>query len=381
MQCELGVKFGAQPNEAPALLRHAAKLHLNVVGVAFHVGSGCSEPQAFHRAIAASRQVFREAEAEGFNMTLLDIGGGFLGGKDSTLDEAASCINEALDMNFPESMGVRVIAEPGRYFVSAAFTLATPIINKREISLKDSSEISNDSPLQAGLNDAEKSTMYFIDDGLYGSFNCVLYDHQVVKPVPLLEYPGGDSPSSVWGPTCDGIDRVIENMELPSALAVGDWLVWEEMGAYTLSAAGNFNGFPLPQVIVHMRSFTKMQLENAYEKQMGGVVSQYSSSEQSSGISSDDDANSQRSGSELEHEATNISKPMKLVQELVATLDMDKKRRTALVNLLFKDTSGEQVDKPLEGKTQLCSKRVGKSLKNSVVNLVDESESEEDRDM
>lgn len=28
-------------------------------------------------------------------------------------------------------------------------------------------------------------TMYFINDGVYGSFNCVLYDHQQVHAEPL----------------------------------------------------------------------------------------------------------------------------------------------------------------------------------------------------
>ena len=33
--------------------------------------------------------------------------------------------------------------------------------------------------------DAETHTMYFINDGVYGSFNCVLYDHQHVVAEPL----------------------------------------------------------------------------------------------------------------------------------------------------------------------------------------------------
>ena len=36
-------------------------------------------------------------------------------------------------MYFPADMGVRLIAEPGRFFVASAFTLAVNIIAKRTI--------------------------------------------------------------------------------------------------------------------------------------------------------------------------------------------------------------------------------------------------------
>lgn len=53
--------------------------------------------------------------------------------------------------------------------------------------------------------------------------------------------------SSIWGPTCDGLDQVIENILLPE-LKLGDWLIFENMGAYTLPVASPFNGFPIPKV-------------------------------------------------------------------------------------------------------------------------------------
>lgn len=53
--------------------------------------------------------------------------------------------------------------------------------------------------------------------------------------------------ASVWGPTCDGLDQVVDNCLLPS-LDIGDWLIFEDMGAYTLPVASQFNGFPVPKV-------------------------------------------------------------------------------------------------------------------------------------
>lgn len=54
-------------------------------------------------------------------------------------------------------------------------------------------------------------------------------------------------PCSIWGPTCDGLDRIVEQCNLPD-LQVGDWLVFENMGAYTVAASSTFNGFQRPDI-------------------------------------------------------------------------------------------------------------------------------------
>lgn len=56
-------------------------------------------------------------------------------------------------------------------------------------------------------------------------------------------------PSSIWGPTCDGLDKVVENIMLHD-MELGDWIIFENMGAYTLPVASPFNGFPIPKVHV-----------------------------------------------------------------------------------------------------------------------------------
>ncbi len=54
------------------------------------------------QAIAAAARVFKMGKAYGFDMDLLDIGGGF------------AAVNAALDAHFPPCSGIRIIAEPGR---------------------------------------------------------------------------------------------------------------------------------------------------------------------------------------------------------------------------------------------------------------------------
>jgi ornithine decarboxylase len=97
---------------------------------------------------------------------------------------------------------------------------------------------------------------YWVSDGIYGSLNGILYDHTVPKPVPLhmadTLSPGlkpsepqtsrACFPSTLFGPTCDGADVIVKDYMLPE-LAMGDWVLFPHMGAYSIAGACDFNGF------------------------------------------------------------------------------------------------------------------------------------------
>lgn len=55
----------------------------------------------------------------------------------------------------------------------------------------------------------------------------------------------------MWGPTCDALDILCDDIQLP-VLDVGDWFMFTNMGAYTIPIASPFNGFPLPTVKYYM---------------------------------------------------------------------------------------------------------------------------------
>jgi len=56
--CRLSVKFGAQLKACRGLLERAKELGLDVIGVSFHVGSGCTDPGTYSQAIADAHCVF-----------------------------------------------------------------------------------------------------------------------------------------------------------------------------------------------------------------------------------------------------------------------------------------------------------------------------------
>lgn len=108
----------------------------------------------------------------------------------------------------------------------------------------------------------------YINEGVYGAFNCILFDHQTAHPYVLSMngsfHVASSEPlhtSSVWGPTCDSIDCVCPSTQLPSALQVGDWLGFDNMGAYTVCAASQFNGFELSKVIYTTGGFGAVEVE------------------------------------------------------------------------------------------------------------------------
>jgi ornithine decarboxylase len=81
-----------------------------------------------------------------------------------------------------------------------------------------------------------------LNDGIYGSFNCIYFDHSVPNILPFNERDGWKYKSTIFGPTCDSIDLICENAMLPE-LAIGEWVYVEDFGAYTAASSSAFNGF------------------------------------------------------------------------------------------------------------------------------------------
>ena len=126
--CKLGLKFGAPLREVRGLLERARELDVDVIGISFHVGSGCTNPALFSDAVERARWAFDVGSELGFSFNLLDVGGGF--GADNFV-QIAEVLRSAIEQHFPRESGTRIIAEPGRYFVAEAFEMATNIIARR----------------------------------------------------------------------------------------------------------------------------------------------------------------------------------------------------------------------------------------------------------
>jgi ornithine decarboxylase len=225
-KCKFNSKFGCPLCNIPVIFDKIKSLRMNLYGFSFHVGSGCSDAKSFYNAIKDCYYTYKISQEYGFNINIIDIGGGFPG-VDKNIMFADICynINKAVDDFFSyekKNNIIKFIAEPGRYFTEATHTLVINVIAKKRES------------------DVIK---YYLNDGIYGSFNCINYDHQTPVIIPLLKKENIIKYNTTFfGPTCDSMDCIYKDIQYQE-LNVGDWLYISNFGSYTTAPSSSFNGF------------------------------------------------------------------------------------------------------------------------------------------
>ncbi|NXK35953.1 AZIN2 inhibitor, partial [Piprites chloris] len=254
--------FGTTLKSCRHLLEAAKEQAVEVVGISFHLGSRGLEPQAFAQAVAAAQMVFDMGTELGYQMHLLDIGGGFPGTEDTRawFEEIAAVVNSALDLYFPDGSGVEVVARPGRYYVTSAFTFAVSITALEELPMEQpgsdgrwdrrasciTSMMASTAPSAASCSTAPAPGL-----------GCTRWKQVTVTPVAVLFPPQRPCPehpshsSSLRGPPGHAEDRIADGLELPE-LHIGDWLLFGNMGAYTIPASPQLGGCPPPHVTYAM---------------------------------------------------------------------------------------------------------------------------------
>ncbi|HUT28355.1 MAG TPA: type III PLP-dependent enzyme [Sedimentisphaerales bacterium] len=220
-QVEMGSKFGAEPADASGLIRQAFDLGLVVEGLSFHVGSQCTAVDNYASALEITSQVFHDSRSKGYNLNIVDIGGGFPVPYDSRVpkfERLAEVINSECERLFPKD--IEIIAEPGRFMVATSAVLVSEIIGKAR---------------------RDGKVFYYINDGVYHTFSGVVYDHWIPNFRSLKR--GNKEVCAVVGPTCDSFDKISLSEQLPGNLQIGDYLFTENIGAYSIASSTKFNGF------------------------------------------------------------------------------------------------------------------------------------------
>ena len=216
-QCPLSSKFGCSMEEVHSLLVLSKRLHLTIVGFSFHVGSGCTKPSLFYDALYHCYEANNLAKSLGISTRIIDIGGGF---NQSNFIECAEHVRRGMEL----LKGKRFISEVGRFLVEQSQTLCLSVICKK---IKD-------------------KYIYYLNDGLYGNLSCKIFDH--AKPVFKCNKSGKLFDSMLYGPTCDSLDMIEDNIFLPE-LNVGDPIYIENFGAYTSASATSFNGYTVENIL------------------------------------------------------------------------------------------------------------------------------------
>lgn len=225
---DLSRKFGCALEELPELVEMAKTNGIEVVGLSFHVGSQSLSPMTQANAIRSSVAAIKIMN--GVNWKFLDIGGSFPISYHETvlpIEDFCAPVMDALS-ELPE--GIEVFAEPGRFISGPSMIEVVSVVGKAKRGAK---------------------IWYYLDDGVYGGFSGQIFDHAIYPIAPLKPFDAtGDFYSSVLaGPTCDSIDVISEDIELPE-MNIGDIMVSKKMGAYTIASATEFNYYPKPKIVV-----------------------------------------------------------------------------------------------------------------------------------
>lgn len=226
-RCKFNCKFGVSLDQVKELLQQAKIMELDIVGVSFHVGSGCDDENVYHTALCDCKKIYDMANDLGYKLSIIDLGGGYPGDNNEKFIKMANIINKSIE-EFFKDIDIKFISEPGRYFVTSAYTLVTSVINKKIVKSPE--------------NPDEKHIIYYLSESVYGSLNNIVFDHAELHLLPFNERNEKRYDCTIYGPTCDSYDKIATNCLLPD-LSIGEVIYIENMGAYTIAASSNFNGF------------------------------------------------------------------------------------------------------------------------------------------
>lgn len=224
---DLSRKFGCDASAAIGLIEEAARSGLRIAGLSFHAGSQLPRPDKYVEAIDTCGRIIAGARARGFDLEVLDIGGGFpIDYLEPVPPIEAFCVPiRAAISRLPA--GLRCIAEPGRFICGPAVVAISTVMGRAK---------------------REGRWWYYLDDGIYGTFSGQQYDKMRFPIEPLFDAGRPREACVISGPTCDSLDVIAEDLPMP-VLAIGERLVARQIGAYTMSTATDFNYFPRAKVI------------------------------------------------------------------------------------------------------------------------------------
>ena len=214
-------KFGASQIDAVTLLRAAHDAGF-ACALTFHPGSQCFNPDAYSQHIAAAAQI---SLAAGVELTSLNVGGGFPAAYAQnelpSLESYFEAIKQAAEVHF-KGKTPPLACEPGRALVGSCMSLLVAVKHVRP-----------------------RTGEVFLQDGIYGTL--MEFSQTSLRPAVRLLRNGTEclppAAFQIYGPTCDPLDRLPGEYDLPADIREGDYLEFATMGAYSTATATRFNGY------------------------------------------------------------------------------------------------------------------------------------------
>jgi ornithine decarboxylase len=223
---DLSHKFGATEEEVGDVLQRARSVAKRL-GICFHVGSQCMDPESYESALTLVKEIITKTNVK---IDIIDVGGGFPGSYIESipppLNEFHDAIKRGFDkLNLPE--GTELWCEPGRALVYAGCSLVVKVLARKENAL-------------------------YINDGVFGILGEAGEPVYQAFPMRVIRLNGSTVTTieneklesfSFYGPTCDTFDSMDGPFELPHNIKVDDYIEIGQIGAYGIALNNTFNGF------------------------------------------------------------------------------------------------------------------------------------------
>ncbi|MDQ2660096.1 MAG: diaminopimelate decarboxylase [Verrucomicrobiota bacterium] len=257
-------KFGIALERAAQVYEHSARLpHLAIRGVQMHIGSQITEAAPFAEAIRKVVPLVRQLQQR-HALEFFSIGGGMgiiyqralESGRgqwwhEQGAESSAFSVEAYARAVVPplQSLGLRILLEPGRFLVGNAGVLLTRVRYVKQAEAKKFLIV------DAGMND-------LIRPALYQSY------HEIV-PVRAAASETRER-VDVVGPVCESGDFFAQGRGLPEMRA-GDLAAIMSAGAYGFVMASNYNSRRLPaEVLVEDEKFILVRERQTYDDLVRG---------------------------------------------------------------------------------------------------------------
>ena len=240
-----GTKFGIATKDVPGLYRRIAESRaIDPCGLAVHIGSQIMDPRPYEAAWASMLELAEGLRADGFDVPMLDLGGGigvdYSGGGPPATGEASNRARRdgkrpPWDIGTLEGLVVKMFGnrkyrlgfEPGRRLVAEAGVMLVRVLHTKPASGK---------------------TFVVVDGAMNDLIRPTLYDafHRIE---PVAAPAEKTIKADIVGPVCETGDYLGLGRELPE-VERGDTLAVMHTGAYGAVMRSNYNTRPFASEVM-----------------------------------------------------------------------------------------------------------------------------------
>ncbi|MFW6052070.1 MAG: diaminopimelate decarboxylase [Myxococcota bacterium] len=229
-------KFGIEiPVVRELVPRILASAHLELEGIACHIGSQLPSPAPLEEATTRVAELALELQAAGAPVRVLDTGGGWplaYGNEERAYPPMwayGAAIRRGLEAAGASDAGLELVVEPGRSLVGGTGALLTRVLY---------------------VKDRPRKRFLVVDAAMTELIRPALYQaYHAARPVREPEADAARGEVDIVGPVCETGDFLAQNRAMPP-MTRGDLIAFEGAGAYAACMASNYNARPRPAEVL-----------------------------------------------------------------------------------------------------------------------------------